>query len=80
MTSGTEKESYQYYSKQQVQNLEGEKLIKCSSSPLRSKEVSFIYMCVFLCSCETFYLVKIYCLVEQYILTKLVEGVHILYI
>lgn len=42
-TSNTEKEreSYQYYSKQQVQNLEGEKLIKCSSSPLRSKEVSF---------------------------------------
>ncbi|XP_054712289.1 homeodomain-interacting protein kinase 2-like [Uloborus diversus] len=36
--SGHEKDSYPYYSKQQVQNLEGEKLIKCNSSPLRSKE------------------------------------------
>ncbi|GFQ89376.1 homeodomain-interacting protein kinase 2 [Trichonephila clavata] len=40
-----EKDSYQYYSKQQVQNLEGEKLIKCSSSPLRGKEKSVVVPC-----------------------------------
>ncbi|KAF8796478.1 Homeodomain-interacting protein kinase 2 like protein [Argiope bruennichi] len=41
-SGAAEKDSYQYYSKQQVQNLEGEKLIKCSSSPLRSKEKSVV--------------------------------------
>ncbi|XP_071040521.1 homeodomain-interacting protein kinase 2 [Parasteatoda tepidariorum] len=44
-SSGVEKDSYQYYSKQQVQNLEGEKLIKCSSSPLRNKEKTIVLPC-----------------------------------
>ncbi|KAG8186764.1 hypothetical protein JTE90_010658 [Oedothorax gibbosus] len=43
--AATDKDLYQYYSKQQVQNLEGEKLIKCSSSPLRSKEKSVVVSC-----------------------------------
>lgn len=46
--TATDKDSYQYYSKQQVQNLEGEKLIKCSSSPLRSKEASYFVLFVVL--------------------------------
>ncbi|XP_035233747.1 homeodomain-interacting protein kinase 2-like isoform X1 [Stegodyphus dumicola] len=45
IAAGTEKDTYQYYSKQQVQNLEGEKLIKCSSSPLRNKEQKNVGAC-----------------------------------